>query len=73
MLLNIVIAAILMVVTTAIHAGGMILSMQQIRHQEQRGQHTQIYRVSGVLLLMFMSVISGSYGMGYYLSVNRCY
>jgi len=57
MLLNIVIAAALMVATTAIHAGGMILALQAIRSQtEVFKEHLRlkhVYRVGGVILMMF--------------------
>ncbi len=56
MLLNIFIAAVLMVATTAIHAGGMVLAMSMmhphVAHMK-RLQQMHIYRVSGIVLLMF--------------------
>ena len=56
MLLNIIIAAILIVATTVIHAGGMILAMRLMRSRDghlERLQQMRIYRVSGIVLLMF--------------------
>lgn len=56
MLLNILIAALMMVITTAIHAGGMILTFHAIRLQIASGKrHTRIYWVSGVILIMFLA------------------
>ena len=56
MLLNIIIAAVLIVATTVIHAGGMILSMRLMRPHDghlKRLRQMHIYRVSGIVLLMF--------------------
>jgi hypothetical protein len=58
-LFNIALAALLMVMTTAIHTGGMILVMCVIRskttgHMRPRLQRTPIYRVGGVVVLMFL-------------------
>ena len=56
MLFNIFIAAALIVATTAIHAGGMILAMRLMRPHDghlKRLRQMRIYRVSGVVLLMF--------------------
>ena len=56
MLFNIVIAAALIVATTAIHAGGMILAMRMMRPRDghlERLRQMRIYRVSGIVLLMF--------------------
>ena len=56
MLLNIFIAAALIVATTAIHAGGMILAMRMMRPRDghlERLRQMRIYRVSGIVLLMF--------------------
>ena len=56
MLLNIIIAAILIVATTVIHAGGMILAMRLMRSRDrhlERLRQMRIYRVSGIVLLMF--------------------
>jgi len=62
MLLNIAIAAFLMVLTTAIHASGMMLVMHATRdrqsHFSHRWQKTHIYWVSGtVLVLFFVSLL----------------
>jgi len=58
MLMNIAIAAALMVATTAIHAGGMVLAMYALRVQghssRRRLKHTRIYWISGIVLLMFL-------------------
>jgi hypothetical protein len=58
MLLNIAIAALLMVVTTAIHAGGMVLAMHTIRLEEhwlKRLLQTKVQKVGGVVLMMFLA------------------
>lgn len=58
MLMNIAIAAALMVATTGIHAGGMVLAMHALRAQGQssrsRLKKTRIYWVGGIVLLMFI-------------------
>lgn len=58
MLLNIVIAACMMVATTGIHAGGMIMAMHSIRSEGGRWRkqlrRKPIYRVGGIVLLMFL-------------------
>jgi type III secretory pathway component EscU len=58
MLLNIAIAALLMVVTTGIHAGGMIFALHVIRkkggHIRERLQQTQIYWIASIVLMMFL-------------------
>ena len=58
MFLNIVIAAALMVATTAIHSGGMMLALHMIRSHggllRQRSGQKHIYRLGGVILLMFL-------------------
>ena len=56
MLLNIVIAAALIVATTAMHAAGMILAIRLMRTHDghlKRLRQMRIYRVSGIVLLMF--------------------
>ena len=57
MLLNIAIAALLMVLTTVIHAGGMVLVMGAVHnrasHLNHRWQKTNIYWVAGAVLVMF--------------------
>ena len=57
MLLNIVIAAVMLVATTAIHAGGMVLAMRMMRPHSGHLLHEllrfRIYRISGIVLLMF--------------------
>ncbi len=58
MLLNIAIAVFIIVVTTGIHAGGMILAIHAIRtyggRLRLRLRRTHIYWVSGIILLMFL-------------------
>ena len=58
MLMNITIAAALMVATTAIHAGGMVLAMSALRAQGHSSRHrlkyTRVYWVCGIVLLMFI-------------------
>lgn len=57
MVLNIFIAGVLIVATTVIHAGGMILAVRVMQmkggHQAQGLHRSRIYRVSGIVLLMF--------------------
>ena len=54
---NIMIAACMMVVTTAIHAGGMVITMQLFDWKKGRSikRLTRIYLVSGVVILMFLA------------------
>jgi voltage-gated potassium channel Kch len=54
---NIIIAACMLVVTTAIHAGGMVLAMQMFDWKKGRSikRLTRIYLVSGVVILMFLA------------------
>ncbi len=55
---NIIIAAILMVVTTGIHAGGMMLALSAVERQrgdlKHRLRRTHVYWISGIVLLMFL-------------------
>jgi hypothetical protein len=72
MLLKIAIAALLMVTTTAIHAGGMFLVLRTVRPQSwrwrQRLHLTRIYQVGGTVLLMFLvSLVEVSIWAGTYL------
>jgi hypothetical protein len=58
MLLNVSIAAFMMIVTTCIHAGGMILVLHDAK-QERRGlrawlRKTRIYWVSSTILVLFI-------------------
>lgn len=59
MLINILIAAFIIVVTVVIHAGAMILALRGIRKQvggwRQRLRHMYFYRVGKVVLLMFLA------------------
>ena len=61
MLLNIAIAALLMVVTTGIHAGGMMLAMKLAQVEGEnlkpRLQRYRILRVSGIVVLMFLASV----------------
>ena len=61
MLLNIGIAVFMLVVTTAIHAVGMVLALHAIQKYEgESSKHprlSRIYRVSGIILLMFLASI----------------
>ncbi len=58
MLMNIAIASFLIVATTGIHAGGMVLVMRAIESQGGRWRHqlqrTRIYWIGGIVLLMFI-------------------
>ena len=58
MLLNIAIAAFMMVATTTIHAGGMTLAIRAARSQKSqlrsRLKHSRIYWTGGIVLLMFL-------------------
>jgi hypothetical protein len=59
MLMNILIAAFIIVVTVAIHAGAMMLTVRLIRKEvggfRQQLRQTHLYRVSGIVLLMFLA------------------
>jgi hypothetical protein len=57
MLFNIGIAACMLVVTTAIHAGGMLLAIQAIKSEGAYStkRWIRIYRVSGIVILMFLA------------------
>jgi hypothetical protein len=76
MLLNLAIAALLLVVTTAIHAGGMILAMHTIESRggrlRQRLLRIRHYsRVAEIVLLMFLaSVLEVLVWAVTYLAVN---
>jgi hypothetical protein len=54
--LNIIIAACMMFVTTAIHAGGMVLAMQMFERQKSCGtkRFKRISHISAVVILMFL-------------------
>jgi hypothetical protein len=58
MLLNIVIAALMMIVTTGVHAGGMILAIFIIRSHGRDLRNLSpwkhIYWLSGIILIMFL-------------------
>ena len=75
MLLNIAIAALMMVATTVIHAGGMILALHAIRPKKarwkQRFRRLHTCRVSGIVLLMFLvSLAEVSAWAAAYLALN---
>ena len=78
MLLNIAIAAFMMVATTAIHAGGMVLVMRTIRFQEgRRGRlrprflRSHIDWLVGSVLLMFLvSLVEVLVWAAAYLALN---
>ena len=57
MLINVAIAAVMMVVTTAIHAGAMMIALHHIGSHEGRSgmqlRRMRILLVSGIVLLMF--------------------
>ena len=55
MLLIIAIAVVMLVVTTAIHAGAMLLALQQVKPGESytTKRLVRVFRVSGVVLLLF--------------------
>jgi len=58
MMLNMVIAALLMVVTTAIHASGMLLVVRVVLTKDVQSRHRKklmhLFSVAGVVLLMFL-------------------
>lgn len=58
MMLNMAIAALLMVVTTAIHASGMLLVVRVVlakdAHSRYRKKLMHLFSVAGVVLLMFL-------------------
>jgi type III secretory pathway component EscU len=58
MMLNMAIAALLMVVNTAIHASGMLLVVRMVLSDEaqtsNRKQRMHLFSVAGVVLLMFL-------------------
>jgi hypothetical protein len=53
---NIIIAVCMMFVTTAIHAGGMVLAMQMFERQKGCGteRFKRIFHISAVVILMFL-------------------
>jgi type III secretory pathway component EscU len=58
MILTMAIAALLMVVTTAIHASGMLLVVRVVfpdnEHSRERKHRKHLFSVAGVVLLMFL-------------------
>ena len=61
MLINVAIAALLMVVTTAIHTGGMILMLHDVKHQRSGLRawlhKSKVYWVASVILTMFVAAV----------------
>jgi len=59
MLLNIGIAAVMLVVTTTIHASAMMLGLQEIRSEgtPSTKRLTRIFRISGIVILMFLAAL----------------
>lgn len=61
MLSNITIGAVLILFTTAVHAGGMHLALQSIRHQvtgvESRAHLNRVLRVGRVVRIMYLVAI----------------
>ena len=59
MLMNILIAAIIIIATVVIHAEVMMLAVRLIRKKEgglrEKLRQTNLYRVSGIVLLMFLA------------------
>ena len=55
--LNIIIAACMLVATTVIHAGGMLLAMQMIKAEgtPSTKRLVRVYRVSSIVFLMFLA------------------
>ncbi len=55
--LNIIIAACMIVATTAIHASGMVLAMQMIKAEgaPSAKRLVRVYRVSSIVILMFLA------------------
>jgi hypothetical protein len=75
MLTNIAIAAFMMVVTTVIHAGGMVLVLHMLRSQKgrlrRRLRKTHIYWIGVIVLLMFLvSLLEVLVWAAAYLSLN---
>lgn len=75
MLLNIIIGAILMVATTVIHAGGMMMVLSMIRKRERRVElrlrWRRVYKVGGIVLMMFyISILEVLLWAITYLSLN---
>jgi len=54
MLINIAIASFLMVLTTVIHTGGMLLAMH-IAQMKYQWQHLHVFRIGFIILLMFFA------------------
>jgi hypothetical protein len=75
MVLNLGIALCLLLVTTAIHAGGMVIAMRLVAARagrEPRGLHrSRTYKVSVIVILMFMvSLAEVLVWAGTYVAVN---
>jgi hypothetical protein len=75
MLVNTAIAALMMILTTGIHAGGMILALKLVRSPGGRLikelRRVPRYRVGGIVLLMFLvTLVEVSLWAGAYLALN---
>lgn len=75
MLLNILIAAILMLATTAVHTGGMMLTLHLVRKKKEpskyRWQRSHVHQVGVIVLLMFyVSVVEVLLWAATYLALN---
>ena len=59
MFLNIAIAAVMLVVTTAIHAAAMLLALQQVKPGEAYSSHrlVRVSRISSIVILMFIAAL----------------
>jgi len=59
MLLNIAIAALMLVMTTTIHAAAMMLALQAVKSGKTYSSRpvVRVYRVSGILILMFLASV----------------
>jgi len=61
MLMNIAIGAFMIIVTTMIHAEGMVLVMRAVRVREAQRQsmdhRSRVYRIGGVVLIMFLVAV----------------
>ena len=75
MLVNVVIGALMMILTTAIHASGMVIALRQFRAVQQgRRKHwtqNRVFRISGIILLMFnVSLVEVLAWAGAYLALG---
>jgi hypothetical protein len=75
MLLNILIGVLMIVVTTVVHAGGMMLVLKVVRTQGdrwlERRQRTDVCWIGGIVVLMFfVSVVEAMLWAAAYLGLN---